>query len=105
YVGGILAGQTCRIVLCSLQYRDGVQEALDYFVNNGFSIYVQWLNPCFRDHRKRIPAKLGLMDRVLGTRRALVAMRNGKESPGKRIGEIREIIYGWAVYRDLIVRC
>ena len=104
YVRDILDGQNCRIVLCSLQYRDGVQESLDYFIGNGFAIHIQWLNPGFSDQRA-IPDNLALSDRILDTRRSTVSVRDGRRDADARVQELRQVIYGWALYRGLVVRC
>jgi hypothetical protein len=101
-VEDILKGQSCRIILCSMQYVEDVEGTLDYFAKNDFSLYVQWLNPA----RGRYPVKtfdvLGLGNRILSTR-SLFSIRDGDRDPGSRVREIREFIYGWAQYRNLIL--
>jgi hypothetical protein len=101
YVDQILAGQNCRIVLCSIQYVADVQRTLDYFINNNFALHVQWLNPGFNDPGP-VADHLGLVDTILGTRRSIVSLRDGTQDAERRVQEIREFIHGWALYRDLI---
>ena|ERR1035437_8676024 len=103
YVGDVLSGQKCRIVLCSMQYRDGVWETFDYFIRNHFSVYVQWLNPGFK--QLATPDSLGLTDRILYSRRSVVSIRDGRNAAKNRVQEMREFVYGWALYRNLIIRC
>jgi hypothetical protein len=103
YVDSILSGQTCRIVLCSMQYIAEAQRTLDYFIGNHFSLYVQWLNPGFSDQVVR-QDNLGLIDRIVDTQHSVVAVRDGRPAAERRVQELREFIYGWALYRDLIIR-
>ena len=100
YVGDILTDDDCRIVLCSMQYRHDVQDTLGYFINRGFSLCVQWLNPGFRD-LDTVQDDLELRDEILAAHSTL-SVRDGKIDPAPRVREIREFIYSWAVFRDLI---
>jgi len=102
YVDKILAGQNCRIVLCSMQYVANVQRTLDYFIHNHFALRVQWLNPGFSDPGP-VADDLGLVDTILGTRQSTVSLRDGTQDARPRVQEIREVIHGWALYRDLIL--
>ena len=99
-VGDILGDQKCPIVLCSMQYTDGVDETFDYFIRQDFFLYVQWLNPGHDDPGKS-GDKLDLVDRIL-SERSVFSIRDGKRNASDRVQEIREFIYGWAKYRDLI---
>jgi hypothetical protein len=101
YAGDILKNQDCRIVLCSMQYIGDVGNTLGYFTDQGFSLYVQWLNPGFSDQGATFD-HLGLVPRILAAR-SVLAIRNGQLNADSRVQEIREIIYGWARYRNLIV--
>ncbi len=100
YAGDILKNQDCRIVLCSMQYIDEVGETLAYFMDQDFSFYVQWLNPGYSDQAPTFD-HLGLISRVLAAH-SVLAIRNGRVSADSRVQEIREFIYGWARYRNLI---
>jgi cyclophilin family peptidyl-prolyl cis-trans isomerase len=101
YVGDILQDQNCRIVLCSMQYVENVHQTLDYFINYGFTLHIQWLNPGHRDHGQ-IADDLNLVDTILNTRRSSFSIRDGRRAAEGRVQELREFIYGWALYRDLI---
>jgi len=103
YAGDILANQECRIVLCSIQYIGEVRATLDYFTENGFSLYVQWLNPGYSDPGV-VPDHLGLLPSILDAR-SVVSIRDGRDASAARVQEIREFIYGWALYRNLIRSC
>jgi len=100
YVGDILGDQTSRIVLCSMQYADGVDETLDYFIDGEFFLYIQWLNPGYEDPGKS-GDDLDLVDKIL-SERSVFSIRDGKRNADERVQEIREFIYGWAKYRNLI---
>ena len=64
YVGEIVGECKPRIVLCSMQYRGDVTETIDYFVDNGYSIFVHWLNPGYSDLNVQ-EDKLGLIQYLL----------------------------------------
>ncbi len=99
YVGDILTDNDCRIVLCSMQYTHDVRDTLDYFLDRGFSLYIQWLNPGFRD-TDTVQDSLGLRDEILSAQ-STFSVRDGRIDPEPRVGEIREFIYGWAIFRNL----
>lgn len=103
YAGDILADQTCRIVLCSIQYTDAVRRTLDFVVEEGFDLFVQWLNPGYSDAGENYD-RLGLMPWLLG-HEATVSMRGGTALPGPRAEEIRQFIHGWAKARGLTFAC
>jgi hypothetical protein len=103
YAGDILKNQNCRIVLCSMQYTEDVQQTLNYFIANGFFLFVQWLNPGYKDHRITAFDHLGLVNQILSVP-SILSIRDGRHARS-RVQEIREFIYGWARYRDLIVSC
>lgn len=100
YAGDILGSQDCRIVLCSLQYTDKVRETLRYLVDQDFHLYIQWLNPGHGD-AVRMDDELGIVKEILQEASTLT-IRDGKLDAHSRVCEIREFIYGWAKYRDLI---
>jgi hypothetical protein len=45
YAGDIHKNQDCRIVLCSIYHSEQVRTTLDYVVEGGFDMFVQWLTP------------------------------------------------------------
>ena len=105
YVDNILGNQKCRIVLCSMQYSHEVHKTLNYFIRKDFSLYIQWLNPGHNDECKiRNEDKLGLVDEIISTR-SVFSVRDGKIDASGRVQEMREFIYGWAKYRDLLFAC
>lgn len=103
YAGDILAKQDCRIVLCSLQYSEDVHRSIDYFRQDGFFLYIQWLNPGYNDHPVPAFDALGLINKILSSR-SVFSVRDGQADAERRVREIRQFIYGWARYRDLIRR-
>jgi hypothetical protein len=103
YAGDILENQDCQIVLCSIQYSETVRKTLDYVVEEGFDMFVQWLNPGRSDAGENYD-RLGLMPWLLG-HDATVSMRDGKVQPGPRTEEIRQFIHGWAKARGLTFAC
>jgi hypothetical protein len=96
----ILKGVTCPIILCSIRYDAVETETLRYFIDNGFDLYIQWLNPG-RNGKARLWDELGWVNQILSAH-SLMSIRSARGNPKGRIQEIREFIYGWALYRDLI---
>jgi hypothetical protein len=105
YAGDVLGGQNARIVLCSMQYIDSVVDTIRYVEDQGFRIYVQWLNPGFSDPAQQYSDYLGIANRLLFNSKATLGVRSGKDDPASRVREIKEFIYGWAKFRNLIVPC
>jgi len=103
YAGDILKNQNCRIVLCSIQYTETVRQTLNYVTDEGFDLFVQWLNPGHHDTGENYD-RLGLMPWLLG-HNATVGIRSGQVSPKSRTEEIRQFIYGWAKARGLTFDC
>ncbi|HEX8524539.1 MAG TPA: hypothetical protein VF669_19950 [Tepidisphaeraceae bacterium] len=101
-VEDILEGSSPRIVLCSMQYRRDVGETLSYFEQRDYQLYVQWLNPGYRDSSE-YPDSLELEARINVPPSALV-VRNGKEPPRARVREIFEFIDNWARERRLVIQ-
>lgn len=103
YAGDVLEDQGSRIILCSMQYTEEVAKTLNYAKEKGFDLYVQWLNPGFSDPGESWD-RLGLVNRILDGP-SVIAVRSGKLPPAGRVQEIREFIYGWAIYRGLVFTC
>lgn len=102
YVGELITVNEPRIVLCSMQYREDVRQTIDYFLNRDYQIYCQWINPGYRDQNP-LPQldDLGIFS-YFQSINATVGIRNGKTDLESRVQHIREIIYGWATYKNLI---
>ena len=104
YAGDVLRSQTARIILCSMQYVAHVIDTIDYVENEEFWSYVQWLNPGYSDEDVALADSMGIANRLLYMG-ATLAIRSGKVDPSSRVKELREFIYGWASFRELIVAC
>jgi hypothetical protein len=103
YVGNIVGEQRPRIILCSMQYIIEVNETIDFFVNNDYFLYTQWLNPGFNDNNDIARADyLGIINRILAED-STVSVRNAKQDQFDRIDEISDYIYGWAASRNLLL--
>lgn len=102
-VGKILGDQECPIVLCSMQYPNDMNDdpddpyaTIDYFIDRGFFLYVQWLNPGY-GRTGKIDDHL-LVDRILSAPSVLSVRKVIKDDYG-RVQELLEFIYGWAKIR------
>ena len=103
YAGDVLGTQSCRIVLCSLQYTEDVRETLNYLIEQDFQLYIQWLNPGFNEP-DQVLDRLNLVDEIL-SQRSTFSIRDGKITANDRVQELRQFIYGWAKYRSLLFSC
>jgi hypothetical protein len=86
-----------------MQYVAPVSKTINYVQSVGFAIYTQWLNPGYSDPA-RYADHLGIFA-GLSAMGATVCERSGKVNADPRVQEIREFIYGWAIYRRLIFSC
>lgn len=106
YADDVLNGKHARMVLCSMQYTDAVLDTIKYVEDEDFWIYVQWLNPGYSDLDQQYSDYLGIANRFLFNSEATLAVRSGKsDPPTSRVRELKEFIYGWAKFRNLIVSC
>ncbi|AWB06971.1 hypothetical protein A6A40_16750 (plasmid) [Azospirillum humicireducens] len=103
YIGDILQDVDCQIVICSIQYTEAVRRTLDFVSEEGYDIFVQWLNPGYNDDGESYD-HLGLMPWLIG-HGATVSKRDGQDSAESRTEEIRQFIYGWAKARGLTFTC
>jgi hypothetical protein len=99
-VEDILQSERPRIVLCSLQYVEGVLATFDFFFRNDYSAFVQWLNPGHRDDA-RYADNLQLIPHLLAEP-TCISMRDGKAPTESRVQELKEYIGGWARPRRLV---
>ncbi len=98
----IIGRKSPRLLLCSLQYVDGVKDSIDRLLKRGYSLHVQWLNPGYSADGS-VPDHLGLLPYLL-YRNATVAIRDGKKNPRSRVQEIFDLIFGWVQSRNLIYK-
>lgn len=103
YAGDILQDSNCRVVLCSIQYTEAVEKTLNFAKENGYNLFVQWLNPGHGDLGPYFD-ELGLAQWLLANN-STISMRNGKNNPTSRTEEIRQFIYGWTEARNLTCKC
>lgn len=102
YVGDIIDNKKPRIVLCSIQYGEEATDTIDWFVENGYFMFIHWLNPGFHDDMDEAYFDyLGLMNRIL-CKESVLGVRNGKLCASERVNEMRDFILGWAESRDLV---
>ncbi|MCG8334114.1 MAG: hypothetical protein MJE63_06325 [Proteobacteria bacterium] len=101
YVGDLITVDNPRIVLCSMQYRKDVTESLDYFINNDYFIFLHWINPGYSDSPV-IHHDINGVVPYINSLSAMFGIRDGKKDAASRVNEIKEYIYGWAKYRNLI---
>ena len=103
YTSEVLENQNSAIVLCSVQYKAEAFDTFDYAKENRYDLFVQWLNPGYNDPSIYFDS-LGVANKLL-YQGATMAMRDGKVNVASRVQEIREFIYGWAVYQSLVFPC
>ncbi|NOZ48352.1 MAG: transmembrane 9 family protein [Chlorobi bacterium] len=99
YVGDIITVDEPKIILCSLQYTKEVIKTIEYFIDNGYYLYIHWLNPGFHEEiEPPLFYSIGIINRLLATN-SMVGIRNAKTNTGERIQELKDFIYGWAKSR------
>jgi len=102
YVGDLITQDDPEMVLCSMQFRSDSMTTINYFIDNGYSIYVQWINPGYQDQMDSMSYDtLGLTSYLLA-KGAMLSIRNGKLPLESRVSEIRDHLYGWACGRNLL---
>lgn len=102
YVGDLVTVEQPSIVLCSTQYRESVKSTFNYFIENGYFLFVHWLNPGYSDLDTPYFDNLGLVNWLL-SQQSLMGIRSGKLESNPRVGEMKEFIYGWAKVRNLVI--
>ncbi len=104
YASRVLHNINCRIVLCSVQYKeDAFERTWDYVFQQPFCVFAQWLNPGHEGNENF--DRLGLMNRLMA-HGAVVSIRDGRDGRARlksRVEEIRQFIHGWAAARGLII--
>lgn len=81
------------VIICSVQYSKGGLETMDWFRDNGYYLYIQWLNPGYNDkpeyedhlNFEKSYAKYGEFHK-----------RSGKEVK-KRAEEVKQFLYEWFI--------
>lgn len=102
-IAQILLDQTPEIVLCSVQYAVSAQQTFQFFVDNGYSLAVHWLNPGYSDSGHQ-PDTLGLVE-WLRHQPSLIGIRDGQDNAQARVVELRCVIHGWAAQKGIIHPC
>jgi hypothetical protein len=101
-IKSIIKDRDPQIVLCSLQYAPKLSQSLKYFVDNGYFMYIHWLNPGYKDANDMpLFYDSDLVDWLLSVQ-SMLGVRNGKKNAAPRVAEIRNFIYGWAKSHDLL---
>lgn len=103
YVGELIGKLKPRIVLCSMQYIPEVSKTIDFFVENDYFLYIQWLNPGYNDQND-IPHSdyLGIANQLVALD-STISIRDAKQIRKGRVQEIKDYLYGWAFSRDLLI--
>ena len=98
----ILTAKEPKIVLCSTQYCESVKNTFRFFIENGYFLFVHWLNPGYYDLKTPYFVHIGIVNWLL-SQKCLIGIRSGKPAAEPRVKEIKEYIYGWANARNLII--
>jgi hypothetical protein len=101
-IKSIIKDKQPRIILCSMQYARKLPQTLKYFVDNGYFMYIHWLNPGFGEAND-IPMfyDSDLVDYMLSVP-SMLGVRNGKMNATDRVNELKDFITAWASRRELI---
>jgi hypothetical protein len=102
YVGDLITAKEPRIVLCSTQYKESVKDTFNYFIENGYFVFVHWLSPGYSDLDIPRFDNLGIVNWLI-SQQSLIGIRSGKLKSNPRVEEMKEFIYGWAKARNLVI--
>ena len=83
-----------------MQYTNTAYDDFEHFIDYGYDIFVQWLNPGYSD-AAAYSDDSSLVSRLLHSG-ATLHVRDGRLPPEQRICEMRQYILGWATYRNLL---
>ena len=100
YVDELITEDNPNIVLCSIQYAAEAIDTFNYFIENQYSLFVQWLNPGHSEHQTYFDY-LGMSHWLLA-KGATLSIRNGNGDPRPRAYEINDYLYGWAKSKGLV---
>ena len=100
YIADIIGNNNPSIILSSLQYSNDVIDSFEYFISEGYELYVHWLNPGYYDNSSYADS-LDLAERMMDWG-ATIKRVDGSQPPEPRVRDIRNFIYGWAKPRGLI---
>ena len=89
----VLKNKLPYIVLCSVQYTIRAIENYKYFFDEGYHMYVQWLNPGYNDHSKYEDIK-GIASYVLNNSGELHE-QDGQSNIDLRVEELKTYLYNW----------
>jgi hypothetical protein len=86
-----------QIVLCSFLYHKNVKNNFNYFIERGYDMYIQWLNPGFNDsHDKALFYNSGIINYLMSNG-ATVSIKNVKTDNLQRVNEIKAMLLGWSI--------
>lgn len=90
-----------NIVLCSIQYADNMlneETTLNYFISEGYHIYIHWLNPGING--KKFDENCDLINQIQHKDNAVLEIHEvEKDVFEPRIQPIIDYIYDWAIPR------
>lgn len=98
-IKGLIGDQEPTVVLCSTQYVEN-NVTLQYFIDEGYDLYVQWLNPGYKD-QESYHDEFDFVELLLSAG-ATVTQSDGTLPLDERVKEIRQFVFGWASARNLI---
>jgi len=89
----IMPDKDPAIVVSSFLYHKDVKKNFEFFINKGYDIYIQWLNPGFSDSNdKALFYNEGIINYLLSYG-ATVSVKNGKDLPELRVEELKNYIF------------
>lgn len=85
HVGDIVGNQRPRIILCSFQYRQNVTTTIDFFLENNYSLYCQWINPGYSDPLdNQIFDRLGILNYLVANN-SNITIQDGTKDLNERV--------------------
>ncbi len=98
----ILPDEDPQIVLCSFLYHKMVKSNFQYFIDKGYDLYIQWLNPGYNDTNDKVLFyNLGIINYLMSYG-AVISVKNARLKPDARVDEIKNYLYAWCINNNII---
>ncbi len=101
YVGRIITVKNPGIVLCSVQDIPEAESTFKYFADRGYFMFIQWLNPGYRQDRKSDEVVRSLLG-SLPSDSFIFYEKDGNDNPTERVNEMKDFIYSWAKRKGML---
>lgn len=93
-ISEILGANRPKIILCSIQYIDAGWDTLKFAIDNGYELYVQWLNPGYGSDQP-YPDTLKMEEKLSKSPETTFETVNVNNARDSQLDKIRNFIVEW----------